>query len=144
MTNWISGTRQLPSCPVPRANNVTEPIMRGGRNFTNSGHPITSLTSRRELPRPVTSIGFSPSAMGLVGGSAGMPLNTLLPGVTGSSLDRRGMDGGYILHQKNIWNKPVGFSKDTPSPTWIWDTSTSSSANWERGGRRRLVLVHVL
>ena len=29
-----------------------------------------------------------------------MPLNTLLPGVTGSSLDRRGMDGGYILHQK--------------------------------------------
>ena len=85
--------------------------------MSNSGPPVTSLTTRRELPRPVTSIGFSPSAMCLVGGSAGLPLNPLPSGVTGNSLDRRGIDGGYILHRSQAHPKSSGMNHLTPSAT---------------------------
>ena len=85
--------------------------------MSNSGHPVTSLTTRRELPRPVTSIGFSPSAMCLVGGTAGLPLNHLPPGVTGNSLDRRGIDGSYILHRSQAHPKSSGMDLLTPSAT---------------------------
>ena len=115
---YITGTRQLPSCPVPQINNGITPTLRGGRAIPGSGPPVSSLTTRRELPRPVTSIGFSPSAMCLVGGAAGLPLNTLPSGgVTGNSLDRRGIDGSYILHRSQAHPKSSGMNHLSASVT---------------------------
>ena len=102
----IIGTRQLPSCPVPPVNNLNTVNYRG-RGIPNSGQPTGT---RRELPRPVTSIGFSPSAMCLVGGAAGLPLNTLPAGVPGNSLDRREMDGSYLLHRSQALPKSAGMN----------------------------------
>ena len=114
----MKGTRQLPSCPVPQMNNGPTSTLRGGRGMSTTGHPVTSLTSRRELPRPVTSIGFSPSAMCLVGGTAGLPLNPLPSGVTGNSLDIRGIDGSYILHRSQAHPTSSGhLNHITPSAT---------------------------
>ena len=85
----------MPSCPVPTQLSAMTSAIRGGRGVT--GHPVTSLTTRRELPRPGTSIGFSSSNMCLVGGTAALPLNALP--TAGNSLDRRGVDGSYVLHR---------------------------------------------
>ena len=107
---YLIGTRQLPSCPVPKVNNGHAQNFRGARGVSGPGHPTASLGTRRELPRPVTSIGFSPSAMCLVGGSAGLPLNTLPTGVAGNSLDRREMDGSYLLHRSQALPKSAGMN----------------------------------
>ena len=107
---YIIGTRQLPECPVPQVPAVTKSAIRGGRGVVGSGPPVTSLTTRRELPRPVTSIGFSPSAMCLVGGAAGLPLSTIPSGALGNSLDRRGIDGGYTLQRSQAQPKPSGMN----------------------------------
>lgn len=49
--------------------------------------------------------------MCLFGGAAGLPLNTLPSGVNGgSSLDRRGIDGSYILHRSQAHPKSSGMN----------------------------------
>ena len=85
------------------------PINHGNTvNFRARG--VSGSGTRRELPRPVTSIGFSPTAMCLVGGAAGLPLNPIQTGIAGNSLDRRGIDGSYLLHRSQALPKSTGMN----------------------------------
>ena len=49
--------------------------------------------------------------MCLVGGAAGLPLNTIASGgALGNSLDRRGIDGSYPLHRSQAHLNPSGMN----------------------------------